>query len=163
MSDPAFGTAPTFSSEDPLDLAVSPDGQALTITFLGLEALVDASTAAPIAIRVASIALPVEGFDEGVQVAVRIDGFAFVTDGAAAAAVVVVNGKAGAAPAVPGADNDFVHEVVARGTGTAECRMSVVLVTERDSGNRDAVARLDVSTLDAEITRSPGGDPATAS
>ena len=119
MSDPAFGTAPTFSSEDPLDLAVSPDGQALTITFLGLEALVDASTAAPIAIRVASIALPVEGFDEGVQVAVRIDGFAFVTDGAAAAAVVVVNGKAGAAPAVPGADNDFVHEVVARGTGAA--------------------------------------------
>ena len=156
MSDPAFGTTPTFSSADSFDLAVSPDGQALTITFLGFEALADPASSAPIATAVKSLALPVEGFDPGVQVAVRIDGFGFATDGAAGSAVVVVNGTAGVAPIAPGADGDFVHEVIAGGTGTAECRISVILVAERDSGNPDAVARVNVQTLDAEISRSTG-------
>lgn len=154
MSDPAFGTTPVFTSEDPLDLAVSPDGQALTINYLGFEALVDSATPPPVVTAIRSVALPTEVFAEGVTVAVRIDGFAFATDGAAASAVVIVNGNAGVKRVAPGADGDFVHEVVAEGTGTAECRISVILVAERDSVNPDAVARLNVLSLDAEITRS---------
>ena len=156
MSDPAFGTTPTFSTDDPLDLAVSPDGQALTIIYPGFEALADPSSSAPVVTAVKSLALPVDGFDQGARVAVRIDGFGFATDGAAGSVVVVVNGNADAAPIVPGADGDFVHEVVTDGTGTAECRISVILVAERDSGNPDAVARVLVQTLDAEISRSSG-------
>jgi hypothetical protein len=160
MSDPAFGTTPTFTSEDPLDLAVSPDGQALTINYLGFEALVDPAGPAPVVTAVRSVALPVEGFAEGVRLAVRIDGFAFATDGAAASAVVIVNGNVGVEPVVPGADGNFVHEVVAEGIGAAECRISVILVAERDSANPDAVARLNVLSLDAEITRSQPADAA---
>jgi hypothetical protein len=160
MSDPAFGTTPTFTTEDPLDLGVSPDGQALTIRYPGFEALVDDTTSTPIATVVQSVALPAQGFDAGVKVAVRVDGFAFVTEGAAGSAVVIVNGNAGVEQALPGADGDFVREVVAEGTGTAECRISVILLAERDSGNPDAVARINVLTLDAEISRSTPPDPA---
>jgi hypothetical protein len=156
MSDPAFGTAPVFTSDDPLDLSVSPDGQALTITYSDFEVGVgDSEASTPIATRVKSVVLPVAGFADGVKVAVRIDGFAFVTDGAAGSAVVIVNGNAGVERAAPGADNEFVHEVVADGSGAAECRISVILVAERDSGNPDAVAHLNVLSLDAEISRSP--------
>lgn len=154
MSDPAFGTTPIFTSEEPLDLSVSPDGQALTITYSDFEVLVDSAASAPIATRVKSVALPVEGFADGVKVAVRVDGFAFATDGAAGSAVIIVNGNAGVERAAPGADNEFVHEVVADGSGAAECRISVILVAERDSENPDAVARLNVLSLDAEISRS---------
>jgi hypothetical protein len=158
MSDPAFGTTPTFTSDDSLDLAVSPDGQALTITYRGFEALVDPATPPSVVTAVRSVALPVEGFAQGVTVAVRIDGFAFATDGAAASAVLIVNGNAGVERVVPGADGEFVHEVVAEGTGAAECRVCVILVAERDSADPDAVARLNVLSLDAEITRSSPAD-----
>jgi hypothetical protein len=160
MSDPAFGTTPIFSSEDPFELAVSPDGLAFTITFSDFEAHVDSGSPAPIAMRVKSFVLPIEGSGDGVTVAVRTSGFAFVTDGAAGSAVVVVNGNVGAERAAPGADNSFVHEVVAEGIDTAECRISVILVAERDFGNPDAVAHLSVPSIDAEISRSTGGTAA---
>jgi hypothetical protein len=96
-----------------------------------------------------------------VRVAVRIDGFAFVTDDAAGWAVIVVDGNAAVRRATPGMDDEFVHEVIAVGNGTTECRISVVLAAERDSRNPDAVARLNVLSLDAEVSRS--GDEAALS
>jgi hypothetical protein len=166
VNDPRFGTTPVFSSEDPLDLAVSPDGQALTITYADFGALVDAAApsegATGFATIVTSLVLPVEGFDDSARVAVRVGGFAFVTEGAAGWVVVVVDGNAGVRRAAAGMDDEFLVEVTAIGSGNTECRISVILAAERDTQDPNAEARLNVLSLDAEITRAiSGGETST--
>jgi hypothetical protein len=49
-----FGEAPTFSTGVAFSLDLSPDKKAFTATFSGLHAVIDGTSAAPIATRVFS-------------------------------------------------------------------------------------------------------------
>ncbi|HYT88312.1 MAG TPA: hypothetical protein VEL76_06300 [Gemmataceae bacterium] len=156
MSEPAFGSKPTFASNGGLDLSVSPDKQAFTITCSDVEVIADAGGPAPIATRVVSVVIPAEGLDDGVEISFRASGFAFVTEGAAGLAMIIVNGDAGIEHLRPGTDNEFMQELTVDGSGASECRLSVVLIAERDSGKPDAIARLNILSIDGEISRRAG-------
>jgi len=51
----------------------------------------------------------------------------------------------------PGTDNEFVHQFKFDGVRTSECRLSVVILLERNSSDPDGAAYLNVSAIDAAI------------
>jgi hypothetical protein len=153
MSELGFGTSPTFISDGGLVVSISPDGQVFTATFSDAEVAVATGDPASIATRVVSMVVPVEGSDEGGEIAVSVSGFAFVTEGATGLATITINGRASTEYLSPGVEDDFVYELRVDLTGSSECRISVFLVAERDSANPDAVARFNVLSIDANLSR----------
>lgn len=152
-SKAAFGLRPTHSSDNGFDISVSPDRQAFTIRFSDLEARVGAAGQAPtpIATRMFSLVLPVDGGDDGVDISFGVSGYAFATEGTSGFIVFDVNGDTHVERLMPGTDSEFVHQLKFDGVRKSECQLSVFLLVERDSTDADGVAYLNVSTIDAEI------------
>ncbi len=157
-SKAAFVSTPTYASDDGFDISVSPDGQAFTIRFSDIEAVVGAAgtTPTPIDTRTFSLILPVKGGDDGVDISFWVSGYAFVNEGASAYVAFSVNGDSRFERLRPGADNDFVYTLKLQGARVSECRLSVFLYAERTSNDPGGAAHLTVSTIDAEITPQVG-------
>jgi len=93
MGAATFGSGTTLSSNDGADLAISSDGQALTLSLAEMEAVVDAGKSPDlVAAFVFSAVVPVDGAGDGVDIAFAVDVFAGVTEGASGDAMLSVNG-----------------------------------------------------------------------
>lgn len=151
MSEFGFGSTPVVVNDAGLDVAVSLDRQAFTVTFSALEVIAEEGTAAPMATRVASLVVPVQDVAEGTQIALRVSGFAFIQQGATGLLTMTANGRATTEYLSPGLDNEFVYELRIDATGASACRVSLFLVAERDSGMGQAIARFNVLSMDGEL------------
>ena len=150
-----FGQTLTHQSDEKIDLAVSDDGRALTLGFLeGFEVTVGGSKSpTPTATRVFFGVLPLEGYDEGVEIAFAASGFVLTLEGATATLVFSVNGQTTVADFPANSEQSFVQPLKFTAPSPSECRISVFLLVGRDSENSNAEAFLRVLSVDAEIPR----------
>ena len=152
MSELGFGTETIVVNDAGMEIALSGDRQAFTVTFLGLEVIAEEGRT-PIATRVVSFVVPVEGATKDAQITLKLDGFASVNDGATGLLTLTANGEALTKYLAPGMDGQMAHELRIEAADTPACRVSLCLVGERDSDMPDAIARFSVLTLDGELTR----------
>ncbi len=155
MSGIKFRLAQSFASgDDDFALDVSDDGQAFTITFSDIQAAADPSESpAPVAGRLFSLVLPVDGGSNGLGISFAVSGYAFTTEGARGYSVLSVNGQTSVEQFPPGTDREFVQELKFEAGPTCECGLAVSVVAERDAAYPDAVANLTISSVDAQINR----------
>jgi uncharacterized protein YegP (UPF0339 family) len=155
MSGIKFHPAQTFASgDDDFALAVSDDGQVFTLTFSDVQAIADPSKSpAPVAARLFSLVLPVDGGGNGLGISFAASGFAFTSEGASGYAVLSVNGQTSVEQFPPGTEREFVQELKFEAGSTCECGLAVSVIAERDAANPDAVANLTVTSVDAQINR----------
>lgn len=110
---PAFqpGSLPSAGNTH-YEMSVSEDKQAAIVIFDGVEAQVDGIGAAPLATRLFTIAMPIEGGEKGVKMGVFLEGSAFNLKGTDISLVTTVNGVAHVldfakfAPDVDGLENE---------------------------------------------------------
>ncbi len=149
LSKATFRSQPTYASAKGFDIGVSPDKRAFTVRFSDMAVEVDdGKSPAPVAARVFSLVLPVDGGHDGVKISFAASGYALTTGGASGYAVLSVNGKTSVMNFPSGTDQEFVQQLEFEEGPTSECRISVVILVERGAGN---AAHLNVSAIDAEI------------
>jgi hypothetical protein len=155
MSAVKFGPGSTGSGDNGFDLSISDDGQAFTLSFAEIQVDVDAGKSTDlIAARVFSAVVPVDGGDNGVDIAFTTQGFAFATEGARAYSLLSVNGQITVQSFSADTDQNFVQQLSFKGGPTSQCHLAVVAVVERDPAFPDAAATLRPSSVDAEIQSS---------
>lgn len=149
MTDPGFGSRPTFASTDAYDLRVSETPQFFTLLPIGFDVQVNSIDAPPMASAAFSLALPVTGGQDGVRISFLVGGHVLTTPGATGYLVFSVNGQTSVATFPPDSDQtDFLHRLEFDGAA-AECRMTLFIVVER--GSADDTAWLAATTVDATI------------
>lgn len=159
-----FGDKPSFQSSDDLDFVLSPDKQAITITFgsffeaatandkLPAEAARRARSTpatAPVVTRAFSMVLPVTG-DKPVRASLIASGFALTGADSTATLVFVVNGQHKIVRFGPNTDRSFVEKIDYRGARNSEIRMSLFLLAERNSSHPNGLSFLRVITIDTD-------------
>ena len=159
-----FGDKPSFQSSDDLEFVLSPDKQAVTITFgsffeaatandkLPAEAARRARSTpatAPIVTRAFSMVLPVTG-DKPVRTSLFASGFALTGPDSTATLLFVVNGQHKVVRFGPNTERSFVEKIDYRGGRTSEIRMNVFLLAERSSSNPNGLSFLRVVTIDTD-------------
>jgi len=152
MGAATFGSGTTLSSNGGADLAISSDGQALTLSLAEMEAVVDAGKSPDlVAAFVFSAVVPVDGAGDGVDIAFAVDVFAGVTEGASGDAMLSVNGQTTVQHFSAGTFESFVQQLSFKGGPTKLCHLAVVADVQRDPAYPDAAATLRPLTVDAEI------------
>lgn len=147
-----FGKVQTYHSDAGLDLGVSDDRKAFTLTFGNLQVAVQSGKSpAPMATRVFYLTLPLEGSDKGVEIAFAVQGAVVTLEGATATMVFSVNGQTIVADYPARSDQSYVQKLKFKATTASECRLGVFLLAGRDANNSNAEAFLNVTSIDAEI------------
>ena len=147
-----FRSRPPASGDDGFDISISDDGLAFTLRFAEIQAEVDAGKSSdPVAARVFSAILPLDGGDNSADISFAASGFAFATEGASGYAVLSVNGKASVEHFPAGTDQEFVQQLRLEAGATCECHLTVVAIVQRDAAFPDAAATIRPGTVDAEI------------
>jgi uncharacterized protein YegP (UPF0339 family) len=159
MSGVKFRPAPTYASGgDDFQLSVSEDGQVFTLTFAGVQAVLPSGASpAPVAARLFSLVLPVDGGGNGVDISFRASGFALTTEGTSAYAVLSVNGDTSVEQFPSEGERDFVQELRLQAGPTCECGLAVSVLVERDAAHPEAAAHLNVLAVDAQINPRAAG------
>jgi uncharacterized protein YegP (UPF0339 family) len=159
MGEVRFRTRPAASGGDEYDFAVSDDGQAFTLRFSELQAVVDAGAGPDlVAARVFCVVVPVDGGDDGVDISFRTDGVMSALEGGSGFAVLDVNGATTVSHFPSGTDEGFGQELRFRAAGpTGQCHLTVVVVAQRDPAFPDAGATIGVSSVDGEVHRHRAG------
>jgi hypothetical protein len=152
-----FGKAPAYQTDEKFDLAISPDGRALTLTLSDFEINSEASkSAAPIVTREFALVLPLEGEEKGAEIAFHVsDGFVATGKGATATIVFSVNGQTTVRDFGANADESFRQDLKLAGEMPSGCRIYVLLQFGRDLKNPNSHAFLRAAILDAEIRSRP--------
>ena len=150
-SDATFGLAPTFNTDAGFMLALSPDKKAFTATFSGLEAILEAKSM-PIVTRIFSFSIPLVDSEPGEEIPFFVSGTAEFEPGANAHMVFTVNDQSTTAYFPAQSKEGFLHRLDYKATDAKEARVTVLLLTSRDS--KSAVeAYLNVSTIDTDIAK----------
>jgi hypothetical protein len=167
-----FANTPTFQSDEPIDLGVSDDGEAWTLTFSGFEVPIGGTnrgrlgdwspellSPAPTATRAFFLVMPLEGEDyESVEIDFHVQGFVFTTEGATATMVLSVNGQTTFADFPANMDESYLQSLkFTTLSPPSECRICVFLLVGRESTNSNAEAFLSASNIDANIPSAPEG------
>lgn len=156
MSQATFGDQTTYASADTFDLSVSEDKRAFTLRLSDMAAAVDAGeSSAPVATRTFSLVLPLESTPDAVQIAFAFSGFAFASESADGYAVFSVNGQTSVVHFPSGTDGEFVQELVFEAEPTAECRISLFLLAEREYADSLSAANISTASIDAEVLPRP--------
>jgi hypothetical protein len=152
-----FGQTPTFQSDEPFVLDVSDDKRALTLTFSEFEVSVGSSQSpAPMSTRAFFLVLPLEGYDERVEIEFFCsNAFVLTTEGATATLVFSVNGQTTVADFPANSEQSFIQPLKFTAPSPSECRLCVFLLVGRDSKNSNSEAFLRVPAIDAEILPRP--------
>ena len=140
-----FGKAPR-TSDIQIGLDVSPDKQAFTLAFDGLEVAIPVGKSLPMATRAFYLALPLEDSGKGVELTFSVQGYVTTEEGATATMVFSVNGQTTVADFPGTADKDFLQQLKFAADKPSECRLCVFLLV---GGNSEAY--LNVTAIDAEI------------
>jgi len=153
MSGIKFRPAQTFASGDgDFTLSVAPDGQVFTLLFSDIQAIVDPSESpTPVAARLFSLVLPVDGGTNGLDITFAASGYAFTSKGARGYTVLSVNGQTSVEQFPPGTDREFIQELKFKAGPTCEFGLAVSVVAERDAAHPQAAANLTISSVDAQI------------
>ena len=146
--DAAFGQAATFNTDVGFNLAVSPDKKAFTATFGGLEAIIQGTSAAPIATRVFSFSIPLSGADPGQEIPFTVQGHSASEKEATAHLVFSVNDQTTVV------DFPVVQQFKYKAGNAADARITVFLLADRDSRSNSGV-QVNVATIDAELGKWP--------
>jgi hypothetical protein len=150
--DVTFQGAP-FNSSVGFDIGFSPDKKAFTVTFSGLEAIVlPGDLAAPIATRVFSFSVPISGADVGQEIPFFVQGMADLDKGTNAHLMFAVNDQSSMAYLPAESKESFLHEFKYKATDAKEARITVFLLTSRDS-KATANAYLNVSSIDTDVLK----------
>jgi hypothetical protein len=168
-----FGRTPTYQSDENIELNVSDDGRALTLGFSGggPEVAVGSSkrgrladwspellSPAPTATRAFFLGLPLEGYDERVEIEFFVsNGFVLTQEGTTATIMFSVNGQTAVTDFPANSDQSFTQQLNFTAAPTpSECRLCVFLLVGRDSTNPNAEAFLSTGpALDAEFLPRP--------
>jgi uncharacterized protein YegP (UPF0339 family) len=150
MGEVRFRSRPAASGDDGFTFATSPDGLAFTLEFSDLHARVKPGSP-PAVVRVFSVVLPVDGADNGADIRFVASGFAGTEEGTSGTAVLGANGQSSAERFPAGADGSFEQVLLLEAGPTAEVRLSVVVVAERDADHPDGGADVSVMTVNAEV------------
>ena len=154
MSALGFGSKVIIVDDAGMDMAVSEDGQAFTARFSALEAMAE-GVKAPMATRVASFVLPLEGTANGEKIALRVQGHALVNEGASGLLIMTANGQVMTQPMPAGMDDSFLHELRIDPAYASSCRISMFLLAEFEPAT-DSAVRVGVAALDGELSREAG-------
>lgn len=154
-----FGRTLGFQSSDEIDFAVSDDGRAFTVNFVGAGFQLDtAQSQEPIATRQFSLAVPIEGDDEHVEIEFSAGTNATLTEGGTAIALLSVNGQSAVtALAAEETDQAFQTTLTFSAPRPKECRLTFMLLGGRDSQNPNSEALAQILSIDAEILPRPPG------
>lgn len=152
MAGATFGSGWSASDDKGAVLAISDDGLALTVTFADMQADADPSKAADLLVtRVFSAVLPIDGAGDDVEIAFATSGFASVSEGADAYALLSVNGQSAIQQFPVGTDGDFVQQLTVTCAPGSPCHLVVAVVARRDPAYPDAAAALGPLSLDAQF------------
>ena len=151
-----FGKVPTYQGTEKYDLAISPDRQALTLTFNDFGALIRGKAAVPVASRLFNFVLPLEGKEDHAEVGFTLQGTQLVEKGASATLVCSVNGQTIAADFAPDMDFSFERRLKFVTDNPAECRLSILLLLGRDAESPDAECQINMTAVDAAILPAAG-------
>ena len=150
-----FGQIPTHG-EWKSEIGVSDDKRALSITFADFQVTVGGGKSpAPLATRLYSLILPLEGGDTRAEIEFIVQGLVVAPAGATASIVCSVNGQTTVADFSKPSDESFVHKLQFAAERPRECRLCVFLMLGRDSKNTDVEAFLNVTSIDAELLPRP--------
>ncbi|HVO16130.1 MAG TPA: hypothetical protein VMV26_13000 [Alphaproteobacteria bacterium] len=154
-----FGRTPGFQSSDEIDFSVSDDGRAFTVNFVGAGFQFDtAQSQEPITTRQFSLAVPIEGDDDHVEIEFSAGTNATLIDGGTAIALLSVNGQSAVtALAAEEADQAFQTTLTYSAPRPKECRLTFMLLGGRDSQNANSEALASTLSIDAEILPRPPG------
>lgn len=152
MTGVTFGSGWSASADKGVNLAISDDGLALTATFADMQADADAGKTPDLLVtRVFSAVLPIDGAGDDVEIAFATSGYAFVSDGADAYALLSVNGQSAIQQFPAGTDGDFVQQLSVTCAPGSPCHLVVAVVARRDPAYPDAAAALNPLSLDAQF------------
>jgi hypothetical protein len=150
-----FGQLPTYQSDETVDVLISDDRRAFSLLFSGFEVLLGAEvgkSVAPIVSSVFSLAVPLEGDGERVEIAFASECLVKAEGGATATLLFSVNGQSTIVDLGANSDQEgFRQEFKFVGARPLECRLSAFLLIGRDSNDRNSQGILRVSSIDAEI------------
>jgi hypothetical protein len=151
-----FGQIATDQSDVNADLVVSDDRRALTVSFSGFEVTADTGKSpTALSTRLFSLVIPVEGYDNRLEIEFGVSAFVATSAGGTASLVVNVNGQTTVADFPTADEKDFVQPLKLTADSATECRLLVLLVAGRGSKDASAAALLSVPTIDAEILPRP--------
>ena len=151
-----FAKAVSYQAGGQFDFAVSDDGLALTVTYSDMQAQIgNSASRAPLATKLSSFVLPLEGYAKGVDLRFAFQGHVLTSARASAHLVYSVNENALLVDIDAGSDESFLHELNYYQAGQAsEVRVNVFLFVENDSQAEDFGASLTLTAIDATV-----GDP----
>ena len=152
VGDATFGEAPTFSTDVAFSLDLSPDKKAFTATFSGLQAVIDGTSAAPIATRVFSFSLPLSCAERGQEIPFFVSGFVLSEKEAAAHLVFSVNNQTTVVDFPANSESDFVQQFKYTAGDAADLRITVFLLADRDSTS-DSGVHVNVLAIDTDMAK----------
>jgi hypothetical protein len=158
-----FGDKPSFETEA-TDYGLSPDKQALTITFNGLEAALGTETLppaaarrarspktdAPIATRTYAVVIPVTSGGP-IRTSFFASGFVLTNVGTNAAVVFSINGQSKIVRFGANENREFIVELRHRAKVAGDIRLSIFLLAERDEKNPTEGVFINVLTVDSDL------------
>lgn len=151
-----FGEISKYQSDEKLDLGVSDDKRALTVTFSDFHAAAGGANAqAPSATRLFSLVIPLKGDDGSVEVEFIVSSFVKTLTGSTATLLTSVNGQTTVSDFPENSDQSFEQKLKFVAPTPSELRFCLFLLVGRDSRNPDAEAFASVSTVDIEILPRP--------
>jgi hypothetical protein len=160
-----YGDKPTFQSDGNFSYSLSPDKQAVTLTFPDFSAeagpsadggkiakaigkLKRAATGnPPITSRAFSIVIPVKA-GTPFKTSFHVQGYAFTNGGGRATLLFGVNGQNTVASFAPNTDSDSFPQFDYATESTSEIRLTVFLQAERDGQFQDAAAHINIIAID---------------
>jgi hypothetical protein len=150
-----FGKTVSHQSGSKPDLAVSPDGLALTATFNDMEAQIrNSGPDAPLATKLSSFVLPLTGQAKGVDLRFRFQGQVVTSGSGSGHILYAVNEKTALFDFGPNQEESFTHHLNYQAGRASECRINIYLFVENDSQAKDFGASVTLSAIDATV-----GDP----
>ncbi len=151
-----FGGVSTYQDDAGADLGVSDDKRAFTLTFSDLQVSLDAGKgAAPIASRVFSFIMPIEGDEKNAEIEFNASAFVITEGGGTATIVLGVNGQSTVADFPTSTSQSVAPKLTFSGATPSECRLSVFLLAGQDPRISEAAVGVTVQSIDAEILPRP--------
>lgn len=150
-----FGKAPTYQGTEKVEVAISEDRRAITLAFNGFETRAAAGSSVPVASRLFNFAIPLEGDEKEAEIEFSANGQIVNISGATSTVVLSVNGQTVALDRSTDSDDSYQQAFTFKAKRPSECRLSVVLLTGRDTTNPDSESFVGATSIDMEILPRP--------
>jgi hypothetical protein len=150
---PEFAKAPSFISDVQMEQGVSPDGQAMTITFGNFGATLAPRFTPPVVVRTFSILLPLKNMAAGARLTGGLQGGGAMEPGTSAMLIFRAGGISTVFDPLFGPDETtgFTKEINLPLAAGADLRMTIILALEGYASDDNAQAQINVTAVDLTI------------